>query len=150
MRFKCLYICYGVCPPVWNLTYVFGASSRLPGCIIIPKISSTDQQLRYVASNYGTRSPIQENTPRTKTTLNHTGEYPSHQNHIEQLDIGGCMGTIPQDESISNYPMRHREFFKMALLVCLICLRALISKNMRQTLADMFLRVSQGRVFPLG
>jgi hypothetical protein len=31
---------------------------------------------------------------------------------VEMLDIGGCMGTVPRQECVSNSSMRHRELLK--------------------------------------
>jgi hypothetical protein len=49
-----------------------------------------------------------------------TGSYAYHRFHfidyrwcIELLDIGGSMGIVPRQESISNSSMHHRELLKL-------------------------------------
>jgi hypothetical protein len=39
---------------------------------------------------------------------------------MEQLGIGGSMGTVPRQESVSNLFHAPSGTFKMALLICLI------------------------------
>jgi hypothetical protein len=68
---------------------------------------------------------VQEAPYRTIRVSYHRFHFKSFRRRIEDLDIEGCLRTVPRQESVSNCSTRHRELFlKTALLVCLICLRA--------------------------
>ena len=42
----------------------------------------------------------------------HTFHFKICRRRIEQLDIDGCTGTVPCQESVSNFSMRYRELLK--------------------------------------
>ena len=55
---------------------------------------------------YGTRSPMQEHTPRINTILKIPYLW-----RMDPLDIGGSMGTVPRRESVPNESMCLRKLF---------------------------------------
>ena len=54
---------------------------------------------------------IVQEAPR-KNHAYHRFHFKSSRWCIELLDIGGFMGTVPRQESVSNSSMRHRELLK--------------------------------------
>ena len=67
------------------------------------------------------------------------GLYAYHRFHLigsrcgmEQLDIGGSMGTVPRQESVPNGSMHHRELLNGTVDLPHLPARALILKNMKR------------------